>query len=71
MTAISAHRGYAHTTVFERSLLWTSVSLDHFVTTRLERRAATERRRVITAQTHYADSRRDAQATGGIGMLPE
>jgi hypothetical protein len=70
MTAISAPRGYVHTTTFERSLLWTSVTLDHFVTGRLERRAASERHRAITAQATYADARRDAQATGGIGMLP-
>ncbi len=69
MTAISAPRGYARTTtVFERSLLWTSVTLDQFVATRLERRAAIERRRAITAQCDYADARRDAQACGG--MLP-
>lgn len=70
MTAISAPRGYVRTTPFERSLLWMSVTLDHFVSHRLERRAADERRRAITAQTSYADKRRDAQATGGIGMLP-
>ncbi|GAA1965713.1 hypothetical protein [Microbacterium deminutum] len=70
MTAISAPRGYAHTTAFERSLLWTSTALDHFVTSRLEGRAAVERRRTIQVQTDYADARRDAQARGGIGMLP-
>jgi hypothetical protein len=70
MTAISAPRGYARTTPFERSLLWTSATIDHFVAHRLERRAATERHRALTAQIDFAEARRNAQATGGIGMLP-
>ena len=70
MTAISAPRGYVRTTPLERSLLWASVTLDHFVAHRLERRTAPERRRAIEAQEAFASSRRDAQAQGGIGLLP-
>ena len=71
MTAISAPRGYARTTAFDRTLLWTSAALDTFVSHRLERRAAAaERRRAIAAQTRFAGARRDAQAGGSVGMLP-
>jgi hypothetical protein len=70
MTAISAPRGYTRTTPFERSLLWTSSSLEHFVSGRLERRATAERRRARTAQTGFSEARRDAQARGAIGILP-
>jgi hypothetical protein len=69
MTTISAPRGYARTTPFERSLLWTSSTLDHVVARRHDDQTAAERRRALTAQTDFAEARRNAQATGGIGML--
>ena len=70
MTAISAPRGYVRTTSFERSLLWTSVTLELFVSERLERRSAAEHRRASTAQAGFGEARRDAQARGAIGILP-
>ncbi|GAA1990280.1 hypothetical protein [Microbacterium pumilum] len=70
MTAISASRGYARTTAFERTLLCASATLDHFVSQRLERRAAAGHRRAVSAQTAFATARSDAQAHGAVGMLP-
>jgi hypothetical protein len=70
MTAISAPRGYARTTAFERSLLWTSSTLEQFVSERLERRTTPQRRRAGSAQTRFSDARREAQALGAIGILP-
>ena len=70
MTAISASRGYVRTTPFERTLLWTSVSLDHFVALRLERRVVAEERRVAAARSAAADRRAAAEAHAIMGMLP-
>ncbi len=70
MTAISAPRGYVRTTHFERALLWTSVTLDHFVAYRLERRAGAAERRVAAAQTAAASHRAAADAHAAWGLLP-
>lgn len=68
MTAISAHR--VDTTPLERTLLHTASALDHFVTTRLERRAGrSSRARAVAAATHE-QSRAVAQAFGAMGLLP-
>jgi len=70
MTAISASRGPLRTTALERALLWTSVTLDHVVAERIERRSSQDRRLVISAQDRHDDARRDAQARGAMGILP-
>jgi hypothetical protein len=68
MTAISAPRASVRTTRFERTLLSAAAGLDHFVSVRLERRAATPRPHC--AQGIASDARTDALSTGSIGMLP-